>query len=290
MKTPFGVTDGKTLTRFKKGKEVEEFLSSKEPFPQKPLDLRTLSGASDYNSFMTNFGIAYSKELIKSKDRRDRFIIQQVEAIGDMDKILNLFSERLREWYSLHYPELSAKVDEHSKFAELIAKHGKRDAFPGFKTSFGQELSKEDVDVVRGYAKHTADLYKLRESLIKSLDKSMKRLAPNTTAISGSVIGARLISHTGSLETLAKKSASTIQILGAEKALFRYLKGKGTAPRFGLIYSHPLVQKASEKNKGKVARLLSAKIAIAARLDFYGNEDKGKKLVKELERQVGAIR
>ncbi len=288
MKVPFGITDGKKLERFEKGKEAEQFLDSDEPLPEKPLDLRALAGMDDqsFNRFMTSFGISYSKQKIKTKDRRDRVAIQVVEALGDLDKVLNLFSERLREWYSLHYPELDEKIDDHRKFARLVAKYGERKNFPDFDESFGQEFSKEDVSMAKEHAKSLSELYQLKEDMSGYLEKLMKEIAPNTTKIAGAVIGARLISHTGGLESLAKKPASTIQILGAEKALFRHLKGKGKAPRFGLLYSHPMIKKTKEDKKGKVARLLSSKIAIAARLDCYGDRDKGDELLKELKKKV----
>jgi len=295
MKTPIGITDGKVLNKFNKEKALELFLESKEELPRRPIDIRVLAKQNqlfktdeEFNKFMTDFGIRYSKKKIKTLFREDRLVIQSVEAIADLDKIVNLLSERLAEWFSLHHPEFTE--ENHEKFAESVVKYGNRKKFPGFKESFGQDLRKEDEAILKKYARQICEMYNLREELKRYVDKQMKRVAPNLEAVAGGLLGARLISLSGGLERLAKKPASTIQLLGAEKALFRFLRGRGKAPKYGLIFSHPLVQSVPESKRGKVSRLLAAKIMLAARLDFYGKKNKGKEIKRELEKHVRLIR
>ena len=114
----------------------------------------------------------------------------------------------------------------------------------------------------------------------------MKLLCPNITAVAGAVIGAKLLAIAGSLKKLSLFPASTVQLLGAEKALFRHLKTGAKSPKYGILHEHPLIAQAKKKDHGKVARLLADKIAIAAKVDFFKGNYVGDKLKKDIERRI----
>ncbi len=242
--------------------------------------------AEYFNAYLNKFCIEYSKRKISELNRRDKLIIQVASAISDLDKILNTMSERLREWYGLHFPEFD--ISSHKQFAKTIMEKGKRENFEDFEFSVGMEFSEEDEKIVKLYSQRLYELYKLRDELDSYLEKIVREEMPNLYAILGHVIAAKLLSAAGGLEKLAKLPSSTIQLLGAEKALFRYLrtKGKTKPPKHGIIFLTPYVANAPKDKRGKVARILAAKLAVAARIDYYSKEDKGKELKKELEEKI----
>ena len=219
--------------------------------------------------------------------------MQTVRAIEEIDKMINVFVERLREWYGLHFPELERGIENHKKFAEIVSKYGRRENMREWeklaKDSIGVEISKEDEEILKKYASHILGLFSLRESLEKYLEKLLKDVAPNLQAVAGTTLAARLINKAGGLEKLAKMASSTIQLIGAEKALFRYLRGKGKSPKHGIIFTHPYVMKAPRKLRGKIARALASKLSMAAKMDFYTKEFRGDVLKKELEKKVREI-
>lgn len=133
--------------------------------------------------------------------------------------------------------------------------------------SMGTDISDEDLETISALAEQVVDLTEHRQNLSNYLTTRMHALAPNLTALVGELVGARLIAHAGSLMNLAKSPGSTIQILGAEKALFRALKTKHDTPKYGLIYHASLIGQATGKNKGKIARMLAAKSALGLRID-----------------------
>ena len=272
------------------GAQAEEFLQ--ENMRKIAVDTGFAKDSAELNRFLTELGIARSKGKIKLKERRDKLIIQSVSALNDMDKILNTMSERLREWFILHYPELDIK--NHDKFASMIAEHGSRESFPDFKKSMGMELREDDIDMIRSYARNLHELYRMRKELEKYLDKVVPEEMPNTCALLGTILAARLLAHAGSLEKLAKMPSSTIQILGAEKALFRYLREgrrdkKARPPKYGILFVHPDITAAPKEKKGKVARILASKITIAVRTDFYSKEDKSDGIVKEYKKKLEEV-
>jgi len=247
------------------------------------------------NQLLTDVGIELTKKRIKESVKKDKIVMQTVDAIDEIDKSLNILVSRLREWYGLHFPELERMVEKHEKFVKLVSKHGLREnikekEFLELKEkSMGMDLSDLDEKILKEYATRINELYKLREHLENYVDHVMKEIAPNTRELAGSVIGARLIALAGGLDKLAKKPSSTVQLLGAEKALFRYLRGRGRSPKYGILFVHPMIQNAPQDKKGKVARVVASKISIATKLDFYGDKDKSKELKEDLEKKVKKI-
>ena len=157
------------------------------------------------------------------------------------------------------------------------------------KKSAGMGFSDNDIKEMQGFSESILAMFKVKKSVTKYLGAETKQEIPNLSAIAGPVLSARLLSLAGGLEKIAKMSSSTIQLLGAEKSLFRHLKGGGRAPKYGILYAHPYVQKAPKEKKGKVARLVAAKLSLAARIDYFSKKDKSKDLKKDLEKQVKAV-
>ncbi len=245
-------------------------------------------GPAELGPFLSSVGTELSKLSIVSTERRDRIIVQAVSALNDLDKILNLKTERLREWFGLHYPELNIK--DHEKFATEIVSKGSRENFDNFHGSHGITFKPEDISTIQLYAAVLRTDYELRKKLETYLASVVKGEMPNISTLLGTLLAARLLAQAGSLEKLAKMSSSTIQLLGAEKALFRFMKARGRekvrAPKFGILFTHPDVSGAPRDKQGKIARLLSSKLTIAARADFYSKENKGEALLKEYKEKV----
>jgi nucleolar protein 56 len=246
--------------------------------------------------------------VTKAVEKRDLLVVQAIQTIDDLDKTLNLFMSRVREWYGLHFPELDRLIDKHETYARLIVNLGRKDNFtvenlekeglPKAKTehiaqaakaSMGAELSEEDMKQIQAICRNTLGLYDARQSLEKYLDTVMDEVAPNTRALAGSLLGARLIALAGGLNNLAKLPASTVQVLGAEKALFRSLRTGARPPKHGIIFQHSLIHEAKRWQRGKVARALAGKLAIAARIDAFSGKYVGDELKADLEKRIGEI-
>jgi len=236
----------------------------------------------------TRLGLAHSLSRHKLKfspDKVDTMIIQSIASLDVLDKQLNTYAMRVKEWYGWHFPELAKILNDNLAFSKVVLKMGfrtnARDAdLSGIlpeeieaavkaaaEISMGTEITEEDLEATSALAEQVVDLTEHRQNLGNYLSNRMQALAPNLTALVGELVGARLIAHAGSLMNLAKSPGSTIQILGAEKALFRALKTKHDTPKYGLIYHASLIGQATGKNKGKIARMLAAKSALGLRVD-----------------------
>ncbi|MDG6928523.1 MAG: C/D box methylation guide ribonucleoprotein complex aNOP56 subunit [Nitrososphaerota archaeon] len=256
-----------------------------------------------------DFAVKQSEQKIREKSARlDLQVVQSIAAVDELDKTINLVSARVREWYGLHFPELDNLVQDPIGYCRMVAELGRRDGFnegslksTGFseaktaavaeaaRRSKGGEARQEDIEEVAGLASEAVALSKLRDRMMKHVERNMQALAPNVTAIAGAAIGARLIAKAGGQEKLARLPSSTIQVLGAEKALFRALKSGGRPPKHGLLFQHAMVHSASEWQRGKVARALASKLAIGARIDYFRG-DLDKSLTGGVERKVQQIR
>jgi nucleolar protein 56 len=229
-----------------------------------------------------------SSRVTEISESPDLHIIQAISTLDETDKIINLLSSRVREWYGLHFPELDNLIDTISGYSKIVMA-GRRDNFTqntyldaGFpeekaemlsllqKKSRGGQISDENLAIVQNMSKQVLDLFDLRQSLEKHIESQMEIVAPNISVILGSTVGARILAKAGSLKRLATMPASTIQVLGAEKALFRALKTGAQPPKHGLLFQHQLVHAAPRWQRGKIARAVAAKAAIAARVDVYG--------------------
>ena len=274
------------------------------------LDLEFVEKPEQLRVRVHNVSIELAKMKVKKTvERRDLLVAHAVQTVDDLDKSLNIFMSRLREWFGLHYPELDRLLDKHETYARLVVNLGTRENFtavnlekeglPKAKSqaiakvavaSMGADLSEEDLTQIQGMCKKVLELYDVRQSLEKYVDTVMEEIAPNTRTIGGSLLGARLLALAGGLLNLAKLPASTIQVLGAEKALFRSLKTKARPPKHGIIFQHPLIHDAKRWQRGKIARALAGKLAIAARVDAFKGKYMGDKLKADLEKRIDEIR
>ncbi|MBI4438443.1 hypothetical protein HY640_00760 [Candidatus Woesearchaeota archaeon] len=252
-------------------------------------DIKKLETAARQSSFEKTRAklIWITKLKVRNSTGKDLLIMQASSAIEDLNKAANLLAKRLREWYELHNPEYSQSVEDHEKFCELITSRQRSELLKSIglseDKSMGAELKQNDIKAILTLAQELKTLYNTREEQKQYLEGLMKQECPNTQAVAGSLIGAKLITIAGSLKRLSELPASTIQVLGAEKALFRHIKTGARPPKFGVIHSHPLIQNTRKEQQGKTARILADKIAIAAKVDYFKGEYIGDKLAKEAE-------
>lgn len=282
----------KTLEDYENREEFEKKLAKKCP-KAKRLNRKQLTRVLEHfkeNKYFKDF-YERNQEITKKAIRKavsvDNLILQTISNINDLDKTSNVLVKRLRDWYNLTFPELDKAIGDHEKFAELVATKSKNELLKdlGIKEedSMGAKLNKVDQDEIKLLAVEANNMYKLRKAHEIYLKKLMEKHCPNLLEICGVTIGAKLFEHAKTLRHLALLPSSTIQLLGAEKALFRHIKTGAPSPKYGLIFTHPLVQRAWRKDQGMVARSLASKISIAVRVDFFKGEFIGDKLKKELE-------
>ncbi|CAL9751915.1 unnamed protein product [Musa acuminata subsp. burmannicoides] len=267
---------------------------------------------SDLEKAQLGLGHSYSRAKVKfNVNRVDNMVIQAIFLLDTLDKDINSFSMRVREWYSWHFPELVKIINDNYLYARVTKfvenkSDLSEDHIPGLadivgdedkakeiveaaKASMGQDLSPIDLINVQQFAQRVINLSEYRKKLYEYLVTKMTDIAPNLASLIGEVVGARLISHAGSLSNLAKCPSSTLQILGAEKALFRALKTRGNTPKYGLIFHSSFIGRASARNKGRIARYLANKCSIASRIDCFSEVNTsvfGQKLREQVEERL----
>ncbi|XP_069833188.1 nucleolar protein 56 [Dendropsophus ebraccatus] len=237
-------------------------------------------------------GHSYSRAKVKfNVNRVDNMIIQSISLLDQLDKDINTFSMRVREWYGYHFPELIKIVSDNYTYCraaklignrkelseenlealeEIVMDSAKAQAIlEASRSSMGMDISPIDLINIESFSSRVISLSEYRKGLQEYLRSKMNQVAPSLSALIGEVVGARLISHAGSLTNLAKYPASTVQILGAEKALFRALKTRGNTPKYGLIFHSTFIGRAAAKNKGRISRYLANKCTIASRIDCF---------------------
>jgi nucleolar protein 56 len=266
--------------------------------------------AKEFSLWNRNVSMELAKLRIKgAAEKRDLIIAQAIQTLDDLDRTVNLFMGRLREWYGIHFPELDRLIEKHETYARLVMNLGYRDNFSfealekesipkeraettakAAETSMGADVAEQDLAEIQALSQNVLELYELRKKMENYVDKTMEEVAPNTRAIAGSLLGARLIAIAGSLQNLAMKPASTVQVLGAEKALFRSLKTGARPPKHGLIFQHALLHDAKRWQRGKIARALAGKLAIAARADAFGGRYVGDALKADVDKRIEEIR
>ncbi|CAJ1937191.1 unnamed protein product [Cylindrotheca closterium] len=254
----------------------------------------TEGGMSAQDLRAMQLGLSHSLSRYKLKfsaDKVDTMVIQAVGLLDELDKEINTYAMRVKEWYGWHFPELQALLSDNAQYSKLVLKCGMRPDFAktdlsdilddetteaavkeAAEISMGTEIADLDIINIQALAEQVLSMTEYRAQLFEYLKNRMNAIAPNLTILVGELVGARLISHAGSLMNLAKQPASTVQILGAEKALFRALKTKHDTPKYGLIYHASLIGQAAPKHKGKISRVLAAKASLAIRVDALSDE------------------
>jgi len=279
---------------------------------------RFSKGLSEFDLDRARCGLAHNYSRTKMQldpNRQDKPIIQSIALIDSLDKNINLFAMRVREWYCWHFPELGKIITDNIKFAETARLIGVRDSFDpndeekfqalvsicegsedlakevcqAIKTSMGQDIVEADMVNIDKFAEQVVKLAQQRKNLGGYLGTKLDVVAPNLKSVVGDTVAARLISQAGSLVNLCKYPASTVQILGAEKALFRALKTKGNTPKYGLLFQSSFIGRAAQKNKGRISRYLANKCSIASRIDNFSNVQSnvfGERLREQVEERL----
>jgi nucleolar protein 56 len=251
--------------------------------------------STDQNKVLIGLSQAFSRTKFNVR-KMDNMIIQASALLETVDKVVNSFYMKIKEWYSWHFPELSNIIKENLQYVRIVlaikdkskatwanicfltdildnydsrANHKAKMIIEAARSSMGQELCESDVINIEVFAKLVIELAEYKNKLHNYIETKMQTIAPNLSTLIGSLIGAKLVSHAGSLINLAKYSASTIQILGAEKALFRAKLKKQNTPKYGMIYNSVFVGSVRNRNKGRISRYVANKCAIAARVDAF---------------------
>jgi len=287
------VADAKLGSAIKKKFELDCVYDSNVQELMRCIRSQLSSLIQDKEMTAMSLGLAHSLSRYKLKfspDKIDTMIVQAVSLLDDLDKELNNYIMRSREWYGWHFPEMGKIITDNLAYVRTVQKMGMRvnaaktdlsDILPeeveaavkeAAEISMGTEISEVDLINIKHLCEQVVEIQEYREQLYNYLKNRMVAIAPNLTVLVGELVGARLISHAGSLMNLAKHPASTVQILGAEKALFKALKTKHDTPKYGLIYHAQIVGQSATALKGKVSRMLAAKAALACRVDALGED------------------
>jgi nucleolar protein 56 len=243
------------------------------------LETGFLDSDEDLKSVIRELSIQITERKLKeSSESDDLLLIQAIHAMDELEESEVKLIERIREWYSIHFPELD-EVRDHARYVELVAEYGDRNSIINSgvldlegSVSLGADLSSTDLEVIQGFAMTIKSIQDSKKSTADYVDGKMEEMAPNLRDLVGASLGAKIIAHTGGIKRLALLPSSTVQILGAEKALFRHLKTGERPPKHGLIYQHPDVRGSRWWIRGKVARALAAKISLAVRKDYFSGE------------------
>lgn len=259
-----------------------------------------LSGSSeeervdDQKVTQANLGLghALARNNIKFDEKKnDKAVINSFSLLDQMEKNLNTFVMRIKESYGWHFPELVKIVSDNETYVKLVKFIGNKENLKNvnleeiseivkdgelvnkilerYKSSMGNDLNEIDEESLTTFADYILNHYNYKRDLQSYLKAEMTKIAPNLTSLLGESIGAKLLTHAGGLNNLSKLPSSTIQILGAEKALFRAIKKKGDTPKYGLLFNSTFISRADTKNKGKISRMLANKCALASRLDNF---------------------
>ncbi|HXV87757.1 MAG TPA: hypothetical protein VD710_01535 [Nitrososphaeraceae archaeon] len=277
------------------------------------LDLIIKFGLSDKKdelaAILQKFAINLSSMKVKeTSEKLDLHLVQAVNTLDELDEIINTISTRIREWYGLHFPELDYLLQNIVTYSNIVRDAGSRENISkelltqlevpekkiemiqlAISKSQGGDLTVESSESLKVLASQVIKLSELRTNLSNTIENLMEKLAPNLKNILTATIGARLIAKAGSLIRLAQMPSSTIQIIGAEKALFRALKTGTRPPKHGLLFQHHSVNSAPKWQRGKIARALSSKIAIAVRIDVYRNASLDNSLLDKLTKRIETI-
>ncbi|MGF3523184.1 MAG: C/D box methylation guide ribonucleoprotein complex aNOP56 subunit [Candidatus Bathyarchaeia archaeon] len=287
--------------------DAEKFYALKE---RAAIETGFVKDVAELNLWTRNVSMELAKLQVKdASEKRDLIVGQSIQTLDDLDRTLNLFMGRLREWYGVHFPELDRLVEKHETYVRLVTDLGSKENFTAealereglpknkieqissiAQSSMGADVAETDLAQIQSLGKVVSDMYKLREEMENYLEKTMGEVAPNTKAIAGALLGARLIAIAGGLKNLAMRPASTLQVLGAEKALFRSIKTGARPPKHGLIFQHTLLHDAKRWQRGKIARAIAGKLSIAVRADAFGGAYVGDALKASLDKRIEEIR
>lgn len=232
--------------------------------------------------------ISRTRSELESSVERDDLLAKAVKQHDELENDIRNQVETLRDWYSVHFPELESELDDDDRFVQILQKYGiERSEIEPFSEmaarSTGSAISASDREMIESVVESVSSMIEARDGIEEYVRDNAAEEFENLSSLLGPLLASRLVSLAGGLEELAQKPASTVQMLGAEKALFRHLKGNGSSPKHGVLFEHRFVRDLPEDKRGKMARFLANKTVIAARVDQYGDDDKSEKLNSEIE-------
>lgn len=234
--------------------------------------------------------VRLARERVRRATGPEDHLRQAVGALDEIQEQENALLERLREWYGLHFPELAPTVDAPT-FVDLIAAHGRRERMPiPPAESVGALLGDAEEAQLKAFAEVVKSVSAERKAIEAYVERSARDLAPNVAELAGPLIAARLVTLAGGVESLARVPAGTVQLLGAERALFRHLRSGSRPPKHGVLFQHPWVHRAPRWQRGAIARAFAGRIAIAARADAYTKRHVAPELVRDLRAAIEEIR
>lgn len=218
-------------------------------------------------------------KMKESSQEEDKLLIQGVNSLNEIDEAISKLVESIRQWYTIYFPEMDT-LSNNETYIKLIGESDSREDIinnynehlPGITSSNGADLEKEDIEILKNFGNSIKSLQESRSKIEVYLEIKMNNIAPNLKNLMGATLAAKLISHSGSIKRLAMLPSSTVQIMGAEKALFRHLKTGENPPKHGIIFQHPEIRGAKWWNRGKIARTLSLKISLAVRKDVFSKD------------------
>jgi nucleolar protein 56 len=239
-------------------------------------------GLADNFSEMRKKALLHTKVQIKDSFSKDLMVINAINNIEEIEKSINSLASRLREWYMVKNPELERTLADNEVFVKVVLTE--EDA----PSEMGAEITADDEAAIQALALITQGLIETKVFLLLYLEKTMKEYCRNVYVLAGPTIGAKLLREAKSLKRLASLQSSTMQLLGAEKALFRHIKTGAKSPKYGHIVNHPVVINAKKEDKGKAARALADKLSIAARLDYFKGEFLADTFLKDLQKRFNS--
>ena len=244
-------------------------------------------GVKNVNHHLNAFFEQLTRSKIKASFSRDQIIIQAVKYAEELDFVISKVFERLFEWYGLYYPEATLKAESVEKFGKALKNGIDRESASkklGINSeSMGGSFSDKDLNDLEISINSFNHLIAERDRVKDYIERIVREIAPNASDIATPFLAAKLISDANGLRALAGMPSSTIQVMGAEKALFRHLTTGAKSPKYGIIFQHPLINKVKRENRGKIARTLANKISIAVKTDYYSP---GLNVSKQLLKQI----
>lgn len=266
---------------------------------------------NEYDAHMQlrQFALDFSSSKVRRiSEKLDLHISQSINALDELDKIINVIGTRLREWYGLHFPELDYLIQNIFTYAEIVKLAGNRNNIDlnmlenlgiesnradmilvAVQRSKGGDILEENLSIIKKLANEVIMQTELRKILAQQIEEMMEKIAPNIKELLTATVGARLMAKAGSLQKLSVMPASTIQIIGAEKALFRSLKTGAPPPKHGILFQHPILHSAPKWQRGKMARAIASKVAIAGRIDLFRNGEKDLHISEQLNKRIAEI-
>jgi nucleolar protein 56 len=253
---------------------------------------------SKYKS-MEDFKSKIKEKCLKDSIKKVKAGINEQDLIGIyvsyidiLDEIINSYFERASEHLTIYYPEASLKAEKLEDFSKIKSLKRKDLAklFGVFEESMGFDLSQKDLEILDSSIVLMNSLIAQKTVFENRIKEMAKELMRNTSALAGEIVAAKLLAAAGNLKRLMLMPSSTIQVLGAEKALFRHLRSKAKPPKHGLIFNTTYVSSAPLNHRGKIARALASKIAIAVKMDYFKGKDISQELIDDLNKKIGGLK